>query len=385
MPFLSYCRQRYKQCMFPTLLFGLIFQGCGSGSGLCVLEEEASSEERPPLKKMKLTPNVVVPFNPMGGTNVDVSAQMVRLDKPQAVGYQKEDEEDENTLKVTKREYEALQEDNGVLRSHIEYLERQNSALRVRMGIELSPGSSGTSLSPESSGTSATSSTSEASEDVSCAAEVAFGKKEWAYFLNCDVGEEPSLPADIDAILNSYCLFWPDQKVRHTHLLVLIPRRVDGRSFTLNGLSKLVRCDHFVNVGTKIWHYDAAVKETMGLQSPTHSYWALVTRGALPVGRYRINADQHVVLSDGLNQAGYVVPGTLEMATAILTHHIRTGECLYSDDSHAYVRCQEHDAASQFPTVVGGLSAAGLQIYDFESAVRHHESTYIGVACSRRL
>jgi hypothetical protein len=369
MSVLSYCRQRYKQCMFPTLLFGLIFQGCSSGSGLCVLEEEASSEEWPLLKKIKLTPNVVVPSNPTGGTDVNVSAQMVQLDKPQAVGYQKEDE---NTLKVTERECELLKEDNVVLRSHIEYLEQQNSALRVRMGIE---------FSPESSGTSATSGTS---EDVSCSAEVAFGKKEWAQFLNCDVGEEPPLPADIDAILNSHCLFWPDQKVRHTHLLVLIPRRVDGRSFTLNGLSKLVRCDHFENVGTKIWHYDAAVKETLGLQSPTHSYWALVTRGALPVGRYKINADQDVVLSDELNQAGYAVPGTLEMATAILTHHIRTGECLYSDASHAYVRCQER-AVAQFPTVVGGLSAAGLQIYDFESAVRHHASTYIGIACSRRL
>jgi hypothetical protein len=370
MSVLSYCRQRYKRYMFLTLLFGFIFQGCSSGSILCVLEEEASSEERPLLKKVKTTSNAVVPSNPTGGTDVNVSAQMMQLDKPQAVEYQKEDE---NTLKVTKRECELLQEDNVVLKSHIEYLEQQNSALRVRMGIE---------LSPEYSGTSATSGTSETSEDVSCSAEVAFGKKEWAHFLNCDVGEEPPLPADIDAILNSHCLFWPDQKVKHTHLLV--PRRVDGRSFTLNGLSKLVRCDHFENVGTKIWHYDAAVKEMLGLQSPTHSYWALVTRGALPVSWYKINADQHVVLSDGLNQAGYVLPGTLEIATAILTHHIRTGECLYSDASHTYVRCREH-TASQFPTVVGGLSAAGLQIYDFESTVRHHESTYIGVACSRRL
>jgi hypothetical protein len=377
---LLYCRQQY---IFSALLFGLMFQACSSGSSLCVLEEEASSEQRP-LEKIKLTPNVVVLSDPTGGTDIDVSAQVAQLDKPRVFGHQKEDQ---RAPEMGQKACELLQEDNVVLKSHIEYLEQQNEALRVRIGIESSPATSGTSDTSATSGTSdtsATSGTSEVSEDIDYSSGVAFGKKEWALFFNCDVGEEPPLPADIDSILNSHCLFWPDQKVKHTHLLVLIPRRVDGRSFTLNGFSKLVRCDHFENVGTKIWHYDAAVKEALGLQSPTHSYWALVARDALPVGWYKINADQNVVLSDHLNQAGYMVPGTLEMATAILAHHIRSGECLYSDASHVYVRCQEH-VAPQFPTIVGGLSPAGLQIYDFESAVRPHESTYIGVACSRRL
>jgi hypothetical protein len=198
------------------------------------------------------------------------------------------------------------------------------------------------------------------------------------------VGEEPPLPPDIDSILGSYCSFWPDQKVKETHLLVLIPRRIDGRSFTLDGLSKFIRCNHLENIGTKIWHYDTTVKRILGLQSPTHSYWTLVTRDVVPLSHYKINADQNISLSDHLNQAGYVVSGTLEMATAILSHHVRSGESLYSDASHTYARCQEH-VAHQSPAVVGGLSSAGLQIYDLESAVQHHESTYLGVACSRRL
>jgi hypothetical protein len=219
---------------------------------------------------------------------------------------------------------------------------------------------------------------------VSYASRAAFGKKEWAHFFNCDVGEEPPLPADIDSILDSHCLFWPGKKVRHTHLLVLIPRWVDGRSFTLNGFSKLVRCEHLRDVGTRIWHYDTVVKEALGLQSPAHSYWTLVTCDAVPLDRYKIDASQHVVLPDHLSQAGYTVPGTLEMATAILTHRIRSDEDLYSESSHSYVRCREH-VAPQSPAVVGGLSSSGLQIYNLESAVSHYGSTYIGVACARRL
>jgi hypothetical protein len=387
MSVLSYYRQRYKRYMFSTLLFGLIFQGCSSGSSLCVLEEEASSEERPPLKKMKLTSNVVVPSNPTGGTDVNVSAQMVQLDKPQAVGYQKEDE---NTLKVTKREYELLQEDNAVLRSHIEYLEQQNSALRVRVGIDSSPGSSetsGTSGPSMISGTSSASGisgTSEVAVGVNCGRRVAFGRKEWAQFFNCDVGEEPPLPADIDSILNNHCFFWPNKKVKQTHLLVLIPRRVSGRSFTLNELSKLVRCEHLKDVGTKIWHYDTVVKEALGLQSPTHSYWTLITCDALPLDRYKIDADQNVVLSDSLDEAGYMVPDTLEMATAILAHRIRSDEDIYPEASHSYVRCREHVTLNS-PAIVGGMSSSGLQIYNFESFITHHPSAYMGVACSRRL
>jgi hypothetical protein len=370
MSILSYCRRRY---VLSALLFGLLLQSCGSGSSLYALEEEASSEQ-PLSKKAKLTPNFVVLSNSTEEADIDVSTQVVQPDGLQGFGSQKEGE---CALEVVMRgERELLQEDNEVLRSHIEYLEQQNAALRIRMDIESSPGSSGNS--------SETTATTETSTDTNYFPEIAFGKEAWAQFFNCDVGEEPPLPANIDSILNSHCLFWPDKKVKETHLLVLIPRRVDGRSFTLNGLAKLVRCDHLEKVGTKIWHYDAVVKKILGLQSPTHSYWALVTRDVLPVSQYQIDADQNVVVSDHLSQVGYTVPGTLEMATAILAHHIRSGENLYSDASCTYVRCQEH-VVPRSPAVVGGLSPAGLQIHGFESAVRLHDATYIGVACSRRL
>jgi hypothetical protein len=384
MSILSSFRQRY---IYSVLLFGLLFQSCNSGPSLCAIEEKTSPEQ-PPLKKMKLTPNVVVPSNPTKKVDLDASAQVLKPKKLQELGYQKENQ---CVLKAKQEELELLQEDKVVLQSHIEYLEQQNSALRVRMGIESSPDlsvgssrSSDTSRSSATSDTSGSSATSGTSEGADRFPDIAFGRERWSHFFNCDTGEEPPLPTNIDSVLDSYCSFWPNKKVRDTHLLILIPRRIDGRSFTLDGLSQLTRCDHLENIGTKIWHYDANVKKVLGLQSPTQSYWTLVTRDVVPVSQYIINADQSVSLSDHLNQFGYVVSGTLEMATAILSHYVRSNECLYSDASRTYARCQEY-VAHQSPAVVGGLSPAGLQIYDLESAVRYHASTYMGVACSRKL
>src|SRR3981189_1843179 len=55
--------------------------------------------------------------------------------------------------------------------------------------------------------------------------EIAFGKAMWAKYFG-DSGIEPPLPSTIPEILNSRCPFWPDKKVRQTHLLVLIPETV---------------------------------------------------------------------------------------------------------------------------------------------------------------
>ena len=68
---------------------------------------------------------------------------------------------------------------------------------------------------------------------------IAFGKAEWRKYFG-DVGVEPQLPADIKKILKEPCSFWPDKKVKETHLLVLIPNTANGKSFTMNYLEDLI-------------------------------------------------------------------------------------------------------------------------------------------------
>ena len=56
-----------------------------------------------------------------------------------------------------------------------------------------------------------------------------------------DIGEEPPLPPNICEILASPCPFDPKKTVRETHMLVLVPARVDGEPLTLNHMGELVQ------------------------------------------------------------------------------------------------------------------------------------------------
>ena len=68
----------------------------------------------------------------------------------------------------------------------------------------------------------------------------AFGKEKWEEYFG-DVGVEPALPPNILEILSSPCPFWPGKKVEETHLLVLIPEKVNGKPLTLKTLGELVQ------------------------------------------------------------------------------------------------------------------------------------------------
>jgi hypothetical protein len=58
----------------------------------------------------------------------------------------------------------------------------------------------------------------------------------------------------------------------------------------------------------------------------------------------------------------YEVPGALEAATAILMHHVCTGERLFGNDPWTYMRCQELVNVED-PVVVGGFESSGLSVF----------------------
>jgi hypothetical protein len=66
------------------------------------------------------------------------------------------------------------------------------------------------------------------------------GEVEWKHYFG-DIEPAPDLPSDINDILDSECPFWPDKKVRNTHLLVLMPATVNEEPLTLSLLSELVK------------------------------------------------------------------------------------------------------------------------------------------------
>jgi hypothetical protein len=209
------------------------------------------------------------------------------------------------------------------------------------------------------------------------------GAVEWAYYFG-GVGAVPDLPKDTVSILDSQCPFWPDRKVGDTHLLVLMPATVSGVPFTLNLLGELIK--HPKNDGheTKYRHYDKGVRLQIGASSPKAPYWLLMTRDVLPESRDLTYRAQIELVANHSNRTGlpYELPQTLEVATALLTYHVRGGERLYHSNPWTYTRCKEwiFYESRYYPAIVGGLEPSGLLIghFDYGSDSRR------GVAGCRR-
>jgi hypothetical protein len=149
-------------------------------------------------------------------------------------------------------------------------------------------------------------------------------------------------------------------------LLVLIPATVDGASFTLNLLKELI--EHPKNGGYRAQYryYDSDVREQLGAASPAASYWLLMTRDVLPESRRKMYANNKKSVANHARRTSlpYEVPKALEAATAILTHHVRNEERLYSDNPWTYTRCQElmlHPSSRECPVVVGGFGPSCLR------------------------
>jgi hypothetical protein len=216
--------------------------------------------------------------------------------------------------------------------------------------------------------------------EVRLTAQKTLGEAEWKHYFG-DVGSAPDLPSDMAAILDGPCPFWPDQLVKDTHLLVLMPATVGGVPFTLNGLGELIQRPSHGGHRTKYSYYHKRVKVQMGAESPLCSYWVLMTRDALPGSRNTGYADQKELVANYARRkrVPYALPSVLEAATTILMHHALEGERLFGDHPWTYTRCSEV-VDGRYPAVVGGFSPGGLDVY-FSNG---HVLSSSGVSCLRK-
>ena len=188
----------------------------------------------------------------------------------------------------------------------------------------------------------------------------AFGKKEWERYFG-DVGIEPPLPANIENILNEPCSFWPDKKVKETHLLVLIPNTVNGKPFTMNYLGELIQKPKSGH-STKYEYYSDYAKKAVGDKSyPSH--WLLMTRDIIPGSRDRYIKKCIDMIVNHRKKTGtpYELPNLLEATASILMHYVKTGERLYPNDPWTYTYSQDVSKDND-PLVVGGFAAVGLDV-----------------------
>jgi hypothetical protein len=222
-----------------------------------------------------------------------------------------------------------------------------------------------------------------------------FGAQEWSQYFG-EVGEEPSLPADIDEILASPCPFWSGRVVKETHLLVLIPSTVDGKAFTLDLLEKLIQNPRGDGHRTQYFLYDDEVQRSSRDSYPSSSYWILLTHDVLPGSRgepYEVQQALVAAQASRVRYAPYEVPNVLEAATAILSHYVRSGHRLYErkyvgaeigdEMISTSTRCTallEDVAECQSPIAVGRFGSRGLVfLCGFDD-----DAEEFGISCLRK-
>jgi serine/threonine protein kinase len=207
---------------------------------------------------------------------------------------------------------------------------------------------------------------------------MAFGKAKWEKYFG-DIGVEPPLPPNIEEILNSPCIFWSGKKVRDTHLLVLVPEKVNGRPFHLDSLAELIKSPKSGHK-TKYDYYNSDVKKELGTKS-LGSHWALMTKDVIPNSTNKTYDDQKALVQKHAQSSKipYELPKALEAATAILMHHVETGERLYEN---IFTRCQEKVDNNQWPAAIGGFAAGGLSVLNDWLVYYYY---YYGLGCCRRV
>jgi hypothetical protein len=189
-----------------------------------------------------------------------------------------------------------------------------------------------------------------------------FGKTKWLKYFG-DSGVEPPFPPNIGEILSRPCIFWPNKKVRDTHLLVLVPETVNGRAFHLDSLAELIQSPKSGH-RTEYRYYNDDVKNELGTKR-LGSHWVLMTREAIPESLRQTYEDQKALVQKHAQKSEipYELPKALEVTTAILMHHVETGKRLYGDHPWIWTRCQEMVSHHQWPAAIGGFSSEGLAVF----------------------
>lgn len=204
--------------------------------------------------------------------------------------------------------------------------------------------------------------------------QIAFGKSMWEKHFG-DVGEVPALPDRIYEILQAPCPYWQGRKVAETHFLVLVPKTVNGKEYSINLLGELVR-NPLEGFSTGYDRYWPQAKKLLGKQGLKRSYWALVTRGVIPQSMKRKFTEQLQ-----LKKESYRVCSAIDLCTAILMNHVRTGERLFGKNPTTYSVCKEVLSGSRL--IVGGFDTDGLDVSNYVNHTRC--ITCCGLAVSREL
>ena len=205
-----------------------------------------------------------------------------------------------------------------------------------------------------------------------------------------DAGVEPALPATItEELLNSECPLNPGEKIKDTHLLVLIPKTVNGEPYTALKLDEL--CGTRKGSGNKLI-CDASTWATAWKENDwastaqVQSEWVLIPKS--DPDPKKVPADKHFRSKDIAAQQNvhdthypeYREVKTVELMTAVLLNDLVNGDPRMLAGWN-FLRCVEPNASGG-RVFVGYFYAVGLQVVVERDA---HVNVNIGRALALKL
>lgn len=188
----------------------------------------------------------------------------------------------------------------------------------------------------------------------------AFGTKQWLELLGADVGEEPPLSPAILKAIKSPCPFSNDEKIKveETHMLLLIPKTINGKQLNLNTLAELVQLK-FPKLGSDFGMYGLyGLSFEQYAANSDKSRWVLLTKDVLEGSRNKSYLEQQKLIQEK-GQGKYQVPYALNIAVGVFMEYARSKTHLYGN---TYTRCQETIPFLDDQLIAGRFSKKGLTI-----------------------
>lgn len=181
-----------------------------------------------------------------------------------------------------------------------------------------------------------------------------------------DVGTPPPIPATITkALLDSDCPLHPGQKIKDTHILMLVPKTVNGQPYTALKLGEL--CATSKGSGRALLDPDCKTWKEMSWakSAQLRSEWVLLPKGDPEPSK--VPAEKHFRRKDIAAQQNvhdeyyreYREVKALEVMTMALLYDLTHKERLLPD----YLRCEEPNASGG-RVCVGNFVADGLGVRD---------------------
>ena len=215
------------------------------------------------------------------------------------------------------------------------------------------------------------------------------GAASWKVGFGVDVGVVPPIPKEVtQSLLESPCPLHPGQRIKDTHILMLVPKTVNGEAYTALKLDDL--CASRKGSGDRLIYdkeeWATAWKSTSWANAPqAQSEWVLLPKSdpdpnVSPEKHFRrkdITAQQKV---HEAHYSEYREVKALEVLTMALLNDVVNGEPRILDGWN-YLRCIEPNASGG-RVCVGYFDSVGLEVNDDNGG---RDMYGIGCALARKL